>query len=70
MPKRIVTVAGSLTQSRSGLRWRILTLGARVSALNGTATVVVANASIASTTASYSPSSSRPTRFAPSHSTF
>ena len=70
VPKRSVTVAGSLSQSLRGLRWRILTLGARVSALNGTATVVVAKASIASMTASYSPSTSRPTRFAPSHSSF
>ena len=45
-------------------------MGACVSALNGTATVVVAKASTASTTASYSPSSRRPTRLAPSHSTF
>ena len=70
MPKRSVSRAGSLTQIRSGLRWTIRSLGCRVSAANGSATVDVAIGSVASTIASYMPSTSRPTRLAPFQSTF
>ena len=70
MPKRSVSRAGSLTQIRSGLRWTIRSFGCRVSAANGSATVDVAIGSVASTIASYMPSTSLPTRLAPSQSTF
>ena len=66
--ERKVTRAGSLTQSLSGERFRILTFGWRVSALKGTAIADVPIASVASTTASYCPSTSLPIRLAPSHS--
>ena len=49
---RSVSVAGSLTQTRSGFPLRILTVGARVSEPKGNWSAVVPTTSIASTTAS------------------
>ena len=52
VPKRSGQAGRLAHPDPSGKRCTILTFGCRVSAMNGTATVEVANASVASTTAS------------------